>query len=428
MDKILNEFFDYDRWLKAINTADCKGINKGELKLLCTPQVRERLLDAIVQGNYEIAPPHAQLIPKDKPNEFRTVYINENVDRVFLSITNGILFDLCPDMVHPQCKSYQSGIGCGKVVQQCSRYIGKMKTHNIGWKSDLSKYFDSVPLWAITQVFDEVERRCGHSVIIDILRKYYKQNLCFDVDKNLTEKYMSLMQGCAVASFLADAVLYELDERMSKLNGFYVRYSDDCLYIGSDYDHAMEIMREELNKYELTLNPKKVEYLTNDRWFKFLGFSIRGTEISISKSRLKKFQTEIEKRTVRNRKTTYKQAVNSVMRYMYVGDGKHSWASGILPIMTNANDIEEMNEFVMDCLRATATGKRKVGGLGYIVDGKEGVVARGTGKNVTANKKKTEQRLKGYVSLAEARNAMLTDRGAYNALIRTIRSANEYLR
>ena len=422
-DRILNEFFNYDRWLNAINTADCKGINRGELKLLCTPQVREQLLDAIVQGNYEIAPPHAQLIPKDKPGEFRTVYINENVDRVFLSITNGILFDLCSDMVHPQCKSYQSGIGCGKVVQQCSRYVANAKGRWVGYKSDLSKYFDSVPLWAITQVFDEVECRCGHSVIIDILRKYYEQNLCFDVDGNLEIKYMSLMQGCAVASFLADAVLYELDERMSKLNGWYVRYSDDCLYVESDYKQAMEIMKEELAHFELTLNPKKVQYLDASHWFKFLGFSIRGAEISISKNRLKTFQKEIEKRTIKNRHTTYKQAVNSVMRYMYVGDGKHSWASGILPIMTNANDIEKMNEFVMDCLRAVQTGKRKVGGLGYVTDGKDGVVARGTGKNVKANKEKTEQRLKGYVSLAEARNAMLTDRGAYNALIRTIRSA-----
>ena len=419
-DIILHEFFDYDRWLNAINTADCKGINKGELRLLCSPEVRTRLLDAIVQGNYEIAPPHAQLIPKDKPNEFRTVYINENVDRVFLSITNGILFDLCADMVHPQCKSYQTGIGCGKVVQQCSRRIAKANGKCIGWKSDLSKYFDTVPIWAIENTFDEIERRCGHSVVIDVLRKYYRQNLCFDTDGNLERKYMSLMQGCAVASFLADAVLFELDERMSKLNGFYVRYSDDCLYIGDDYEHAMEIMRDELGKYQLTLNPRKVEYLDANHWFKFLGFSIKGSEISISKGRLKNFQKEIQKRTIKNHRTTYKQAVNAVNRYLYVGDGKHSWASGILPIVNNQHDIMEMNEFVMDCLRATKTRKCKVGGLGYEPHKQEGVITRGTGRNVTANRGKTETELVGYASLGMMRNALLTDRAAYEAIVRML--------
>lgn len=419
-DRILTEFFKYDRWLTAINTADCKGINKGNLRKLCTPEMREQLLMAIVQGNYEIAPPHAQLIPKDKPGEFRTVYINEDVDRIFLSIANGILFDLCSDMVHPQCKSYQTGIGCGKVVQQCSSRIAKANGECIGWKSDLSKYFDSVPLWAIMDVFDRVERKCGHSVIIDVLRKYYMQNLCFDVEGNLQNKYMSLMQGCAVASFLADAVLYKLDECMSGLKGFYVRYSDDCLYIGKDYEYAMELMRKELGRYELTLNPRKVECLDANHWFKFLGFSIKGSEISISKGRLKTFQREIEKRTIRNRSTTYLQAVNAVNRYLYVGDGKHSWASGILPIVNSAHDLQEMNEFIMDCLRATQTGKRKVGGLGYEPHKREGVVTRGTGRNVKANRAKTETELVGYASLGMMRNALLTDRAAYEALVRCL--------
>ena len=420
MDKILAEFFKQERWKKAINIAENKGINKGELRLLCSPEIRESLLMAIVQGNYEIAPPHAQLIPKDKPGEYRTVYINENVDRIFLSIVNGILFDLCADMVHPQCKSYQTGIGCGKVVQQCVNRISKANGRWIGWKSDLSKYFDSVPIEVIDRTFDEIEQRCGHSVIVDVLRKYYHQDLCFNVEGKLERKCMSLMQGCAVASFLADAVLYDLDKRMSRLKGFYVRYSDDCLYIGENYSRAMEIMSEELNTYGLTLNPKKVEYLDKYRWFKFLGFTIKGSEISISEGRLKTFQKEIEKRTIRNHKTTYKQAVNAVNRYLYVGDGNHSWATGILPIINNEHDLREMNKFVMDCLRATQTGKCKVGGLGYVPRKYDGVVMRGRGRNVSENRKKTPTEMPEYMSICMMRNAMLTCREVYDTLVRCI--------
>ena len=92
-----------------------------------------------------------------------------------------MLFDLMPEMIHPACKSYQVGIGCGKVVLEVSHTIVNMKSDGyVGWKSDLSKYFDSVPIQFIDAAFDKVEAKCGHSVLIDVLRKYYHCGLYFD--------------------------------------------------------------------------------------------------------------------------------------------------------------------------------------------------------------------------------------------------------
>ena len=42
--------------------------------------------------------------------------------------------------------------------------------------------------------------------------------------------------------------MFTLDERLSQLNGEYVRYSDDALFVGPDYMKAMEIMTEEVTK------------------------------------------------------------------------------------------------------------------------------------------------------------------------------------
>ena len=63
----------------------------------------------IRDGKYKIMPPHTALIPKDN-GEFRTVYINEPADRILLSIANDLLFEIMPEMVHPNCKSYQKGL------------------------------------------------------------------------------------------------------------------------------------------------------------------------------------------------------------------------------------------------------------------------------------------------------------------------------
>ena len=80
MDILLQKFFEKNRWEQAIDTGVGKGIDKGELRKLTSPETRVRLYQAIVSDNYEIAPPHIALIPKDNPGEFREVYINENIE------------------------------------------------------------------------------------------------------------------------------------------------------------------------------------------------------------------------------------------------------------------------------------------------------------------------------------------------------------
>lgn len=370
---------------------------------------------AMLNGEYEIAPPHTALIPKDTPGEFRTVYINEPIDRIWLSIANDLLFDLMPEMVHPACKSYLKGVGCGKIVQSISKKMGE-GSGIMGWKSDLSKYFDSVPVRFIDAAFDKVEEKHGHSVVIDVLRKYYHSDIYFDTEGNLCESYQSLKQGCSVASWLADVILYDIDEALTSMKGSYVRYSDDTLYIGEDYAEAMEAMKRMLAEKEMKLNPKKVEYVSPDKWFKFLGFSIKGSSISLSKTRLKTFQKEVEKRTIKKKGQTFGKAVGAVNRYLYKGVGEFSWASQILPVVNVKHDIDELSKFVMDCLRAVKTGKKKVGGLGYVPTRSDGCIERGLGRNVKANRGKVEK-IDDFISIGCMQKAMMTSRPAYNTLV-----------
>lgn len=417
-DKILQMFFDIARWEKAIEKGVGKDIRKDQLLLLTDENTRLAIADAMLKGKYEISPPHIARIPKDN-GEFRTVYVNEPMDRVILSIANDLLFDLMPDMVHESCKSYQRGIGCGKVVTEISHKIVDADKGFLGWKSDLSKYFDSVPIQFIDMAFDAVETRHDHSVLVDVLRKYYHSDLYFDENNNLQRQYQSLKQGCAPASWLADVLLYDLDEELSRLADFYRRYSDDMLFLGDDYEKAMSVLEIRLGEKSMKLNPKKVEYLSADKWFKFLGFSIKGSLISLSSGRIKTFQKEIEARTIRNPNTTLAKAINSVNRYLYRGNGEFSWATQILPVCNVKHDLDELNKFVMDCLRAVETGKRKVGGLGYVKTKSNGCIVRGRGRNVKANRAKTSN-ITGYLTIGCMQNAMLTSRAVYNTLVASL--------
>lgn len=416
-DILLQKFFEKERWEQALELGVGKGIDKGELRQLTSPEVRLAMYNCIVSDNYEIAPPHQAAIPKDN-GDTRIVYVNENVDRIFLSIVNNMFFELFPEFVHKSCKSYQSGIGCGKIVQEVSRQMIKSNTREVGVKMDLTKYFDTVPIKYIDEVFDRMEVKYGKSKIIDIVRKYYHTDLCFDINGELIEMYQSLKQGCAVASFLADAVLYNIDKAASELNVYYVRYSDDLLALGPDWKGAYLLIGNMLSDMQLTLNPKKVEIVYKDRWVKFLGFNVKGDQITLSKSRVKSFQKEIEARTIKQRNISMTRVINSVNNYLYKGDGQYSWATSVLPIINVEKDIETLNVFVMDAIRACATKKKKIGGLGSVNDQPDHTILRGTGKNVAANRLKTDKEIVGYLTITCMRNAILTRRAVYDTLVR----------
>jgi len=414
MDKLLEEMFRRERWEKAIQTAVDKDMPHEELEKFCSPSFLGQLYKLVRDGEYSIIPPHQQLIPKDD-GTFRTVYINEDLDRILLSICNDMLFEFCRSLISERSKAYQIGLSCGKVVKEVVSRIKSCNQQTIGIKADLSKYFDSVPLRFIEDIFDKVEDICGKSAVIGLLRRYYECDYCIDTEGKVIQHYQSLKQGCAVASFLANAVLYDMDEEISRLDVYYVRYSDDILIIGNEWEKGREILERRLSEKELILNPKKVEVLSKDRFFKFLGFMIRGSEISLSPKRTKTFQKEILRRC--KKANSYKGAVHSVNRYLY--NGQYCWAKGVLAFMNNETDIKTLNAYVMDCLRAVQTRHWKLGGLGVELTKKDGVITRGTGQNVTSNRRKTEKEIPGFITLFCAKKA-LGNRDMFNALVKSL--------
>lgn len=90
-DILLEKFFELPRWEYAIEKGVGKDINRRDLYQLTKPEMRAKMYQAIKNGNYEIAPPHTAQIPKDN-GDFRTVYVNEPMDRILLSIANDLLF------------------------------------------------------------------------------------------------------------------------------------------------------------------------------------------------------------------------------------------------------------------------------------------------------------------------------------------------
>lgn len=434
-DKLLEMMFEHDRWVDMINRANEKHINLTILKQLSKPDVRIALYEAIKHEQYEIMPPHQIEIPKDD-GTMRLVYANEDQDRIICTLINDCVMELFSDMIHPSCVSYQKGKGTQEIVQRISKRIVQLDKEKygqtLGYVSDFTKFFDSVTLDKIDDIFNTWEKRLGFEYqtepVINMLRKYYHSTLYFDVDDNLQSKYLSLRQGCAVAAALSCMVLYELDEYMSNHYEIYYRYSDDCCTVSKNIDNVIDDINSICSKYGTRLNPKKIKPIYANQWFKFLGFQIKNDMITLSKNRIKKFQKEIVSRTLSKPNITYDQARRSVVNYLYKGD--YCWATSCLGTVNVKHDLDEMNKFIMDCLRAckvretkkrkSKIGISKIGGLGVVTNLPDGTILRGTGKNVSANKAKTGKVLIDYLTMGCLSNAMKINKSVYEACVRTM--------
>lgn len=420
--KLFEMLCETERWQDLLDNATAKGIDLSLIKELCFPSKRNAILNQIYEDKYTIFPPHIAKIPKDTPGEFREVYVNEGLDRIILTLINDCLSELFADMIHPHCKSYQKGIGTQQVVKEIACKISDMDIKGqIGWKADFSKYFDNVSLNTIDNIFDELEQRLGFSKgkepVINLLRRYYHQNFYFDVRRELQTKYQGLKQGCAVASFLANVCLYDLDEYMSSNYDIYYRYSDDVVIIDTDTSNAITEMNTIIARHGISLNPKKVEPLYSDRWFKFLGFLIKGNQITLSHNRVKKFQNEIEKRTIKSKCKSMAAAKRNIIRFLY--DGEYSWATSCLGVINVQKDIDELNKFLMDCIRACETGKKRIGGLGSVTNLPDRTILRGKGRNVTANKEKMIY-IEQYISIEGMQKNLKICRPVYETVVRNM--------
>lgn len=424
-DRLLELVFsELEIWETAINDGREKKIRDDVLENFTDPNYREKIKAMIAAHEYHVHPPHEAQVPKDD-GTMRTVYANEPRDRVLLTVINNILFKYCHEMVHPKCVSYQTGIGCGKIDQRVIKEIENLEmpdawSNRLGYKIDLSKYFDSVPIKYIDAAFDQIEEKLGKSVIMDMVREYYHDDTLIALDGSEIHKYTSLRQGCAIAAFLADAVLYDVDAEISSMGVLYYRYSDDILILGKNADNAFRRISTMLDERSLSLNPKKVERLDRSHWFTFLGFSIRGHEITLSRKRIKNLQKEIERRSVKVPKITGKTALRKIYMYLYDDSlTKHAYADGILSIITSSKDICELDAFIMDCARACDTGRKRVGGLGYDKTGTKGVITRGKGRHVGTNRKKIPV-VDGYVPISYMKSLYTSDRTAYKACVKDL--------
>lgn len=419
-DKDLSFFKD------AYRSAYDKDITDDEeVSELCHWENILKLMADLIMGTTEIEEPHEAAIPKDDGSgDMRIVLVGGKVERFLCPAIARAINRLLPELTHSSCKSYQEKIGTGIPVRECSKAVQKVNGNVVGGKYDFHHYFDTVLKKWVFYFFDLIEEKLGmpknSDPAINYIRKIYDNDWLIDVQGKRIQRWSGIRQGNAMGCVLANILLYELDEFMSMKYDFYVRYSDDLIVVTPDVDGATKDILSIVSKYGVELNLKKTQVLKKNEYFTFLGFSIRGDSITISKKRLNNIVREI--RRCCNYMNSPKKALKLLMKYFYNPYGEYSLATSILPVVNCEEDLHKIDYFAMDCWRALKFGKthkKHTGGLGYVSNQKVGVIDRGKGTSVKTDKQK-QLEVDGYLSLAKMRKAYITNKAAYRTLVRSV--------
>ena len=434
MDNMLREFhLSTELHEYAIQHSIDKKIKTSNVYTMFQPESWDILTDMIEKGNYipnipfedyrdkktgERLSYEQAMKQKAEGKKVRCLSVLPVLDRIIHNCFYKILYKRFEYMIHPLCVSYKKGIGTKNIADNVTKKLKELNNY-VGIKGDLEAFFDSVPIEQIDNLFDELQSIEPSAIWYPIIQGYHDDRI--EVNGKVVNRYMSLRQGNPIACILADLILRDIDEEMTKYDVMYYRYSDDFIIIGKDraeVNKAYTRFVEMLDEKKIKLNHNKTEYITDNNWFEFLGFSFKKEKRSVSEKTLRNLKTKIKSITTGYTKTLHrecsekelKRIVKKLQRYFFTAyaENQENFGMGVYLFggVNVEHDLIAIENYIKDCLRACLTNHYIIYGLGYVHRNEYVIDDKNKGQNVKANNEKTNKgkaddvlRKCGWVSL-----------------------------
>lgn len=331
----------------------------------------EKILKNVDNCTYEWKPPRRILIPKSDGKSYREIFMfNENdsiLQKIITKIINYKKYDLIDDSVY----SYKKGISIFTVARE----VKASKKELIFAKMDISNYFLSINKETINNSIDVIF--AGDLKGKKLIRDLFSVNSYIDGKTGeRVERFLSIIPGCALSSFMANYVLGAVDSIMNEKCDFYSRYSDDIL-IGADSKLKLEyierVLSDKLKELGLSINPKKTIYFNKNDNIEYLGLEISDSRISLSKSNMKILKTLIKsicKEQRKNCEINKGNPVDYVIKAIKIINGKlyrsvfdtaqnhkGNRAVFIFHCITDIDQLRQLDFYIRDRLNYVFSGK-----------------------------------------------------------------------
>lgn len=365
-EELLQDINWEETYNKLMNKAYISKEDKEEITKL-NMLYKEQIVEQLISGEYEWSIPEKIEIAKQGSKKKRIVYKYNIVDRYILGVLYRAISRVYNNQFSNLCFSYKKG-------QNTSSAIWAIKenklSNEIGVKVDIHSYFNSVSRERVTELINEwfpggLNKSIKKLMLDD--RVYFHGQLI--------NEWKSLIPGCALGSFFANACLKEVDEHFENLNITYARYSDDIILFDKteeDVQRHLDYIIKSIGEYGLTMNPDKYTFFKENEAVEYLGLRIREDgKIDIANHAKQKIKKQIhrwcrkERVEIEKGNTTFEKAARGILRrFNYknmicslTGDNTFGWCGYSFKYITTTDSLKELDLYVKDCIRALKTGK-----------------------------------------------------------------------
>ena len=243
----------------GLSTEELGGYLKGH---------KDELVESLKSGRYRPSPVLRVEIPKDNGKK-RPLVIPTVVDRVIQQAISQILNPIYERQFSDNSFGFRPHRSCHKALRRAQEYVTQ------GYKYcvclDLERFFDTVNHAMLIRV---LSRTIRDGRVISLIHKYLTAGVM--VSRSYEESVEGVPQGGPLSPLLANIMLNELDNELTRRGHKFVRYADDCMILVRS-KRAAERVRETISTFiesrlHLKVNREKTE-VAYVGGVKYLGYS-----------------------------------------------------------------------------------------------------------------------------------------------------------
>lgn len=328
----------------------------------------DTLAKRLKRGKYKPEPLLRVEIPKDKKGKMRDISIPCVIDRM---VQQAVVQVLTP-VYEPVFSEFSYGFRPNRSAHDALTKIKEYADEGYVWCAslDLEKFFDMVNQSKLIQLISD---RIKEGEVVSLIHRFVQANVM--IDGVIRDSKTGVHQGGPLSPLLANILLNELDQELTRRGHLFVRYADDIIILKrsrSAARRAIETISAYLEKkLYLRVNREKsfVAHIADDE-VKYLGFGFvmqkNTLHFKVHAKSLAKLQDKIRVILARSNGRSYEWR-QTRLKFLIIG-----WLNYFKPAKNMAAILREIDKWMRrkirtvywKCWKKTKTKYRELKRLG----------------------------------------------------------------